>query len=379
MVKPSGKTIETWQVMSELLAMDSAIELMGSGKRRPVYYKQPSASQSRCDSVRLNLRVPAANIRVVNRPVNGVANIASALPEPRKPRKMKWAYVSILIFILVSLGMGFGYLYLENYVLTRNVEARYIEQSIISEYASTTEVTVHAAQALVIPTVVTVPSTVYDEILTEPEQIELLSDFSWINNEPIAPILLTPMPRLEFMELRRAFGNDDIVGHLRIEGTAIDYVVVQGADNDFYMRHNIWQNRSSAGWIFLDYAVDLRQQDQNMVIYGHNMRNGSMFHDIRRFRNYSFFRENRNITFSTIYAEYEWEIFAFYTAHVNFPYTVINFPNEATYAYMLEQFMSMSMHDSGITVTSSDRILTLSTCTNANANERFVLQARLVE
>ena len=381
MVKASARrNMESWQVMSELLAADSAIELLGNGKRgRSVYTKlsldnpHPRRLKS---SDRWLTPVPSGQ----GKSSNSKANAVFVLPEPIKPKKMKWAYTTILIFILVSLGVGFGYVFVEHNALIRHAEARDITiRSFVSEETLITLPPDGVAQAISVSYAIMATTSVLVEVSSKLEEREVLPDYTYACVEPIAPVLLSPMPRLEFLELRRAFGNEDIVGHLRIEGTAINYLVVQAADNDFYLRRDIWKNRSSAGWIFLDYAVDLRGRDQNIVIYGHNMGNGTMFHNIRRYANYSFFRNNSIIRFSTIYSDYVWEVFAFYSAHISFPYTMLNFPNEATHAHMLEQFMSRSIHSSGITVTPSDRILTLSTCTNVNKNDRLVLQARLLQ
>jgi sortase B len=130
---------------------------------------------------------------------------------------------------------------------------------------------------------------------------------------------------------------------------------------------------------FLDYEVDIRGSDHNMVIYGHNMAENIMFHSIRHFQNYDFLRAHPIINFRTLYADYQWEIFAFYVAHISFPYTLINYPNTATWAHWLDNFSYESIHDLGIAVTAYDRILTLSTCSGANDDERFVLQARLIQ
>ena len=186
-------------------------------------------------------------------------------------------------------------------------------------------------------------------------------------------------PNPHFIAQQAFFNNPDIIGHLYIAGTGINYYVVQGEDNEFYLYHDIWRNPSSAGWIFLDYEVDLHEENQNTVIYGHNMAQGIRFADIRHFQSYSFFREHPFITFNTLYGNYKWEIFSFYVAHISFPYTVINIPDTDTWAVMLELFKINSLYDTGVTVTPLDRILTLSTCTNANPDHRFVLHAKLTQ
>jgi len=200
-------------------------------------------------------------------------------------------------------------------------------------------------------------------------------------NEDYAAIE-APLIRLQnqgVLALRETFGNDDIIGRLWINGTNVDYVVVQGEDNQFYLSHDIWGNASSAGWIFLDYMNDIAGADQNIVLYGHNMAQDIMFHGLRHYADYEFFTANRFVNFSTLYADYTFEVFAFYTAHISFPYTHVNFESGEAWGHWLQQFAEKSIHESGVNITPYDRIITLSTCTNGNVDERFVLQARLVQ
>jgi len=183
-------------------------------------------------------------------------------------------------------------------------------------------------------------------------------------------------PRAHFLELRETFGNDDIVGQLLIEGTSIDYVVVQGEDNEFYLYHDLWGRQSSSGWVFVDYLADLRYGSQNWIIFGHNMAQDIMFHGLRNFRSREFFDRNSRIRFSTLYDDYEWEIFSFYQTNIDFPYLTVEFGDE--WEYWLGQFAERSMHEVDVDLAGVDRILTLSTCTGADPDERYVVHARLV-
>lgn len=183
-------------------------------------------------------------------------------------------------------------------------------------------------------------------------------------------------PREFFLELREIFGNDDIVGQLLIQGTSIDYVVVQAADNEFYLHHDIWQNPATAGWIFLDYMADLYGGSQNTVIFGHNMAQDIMFHSLRNYRDRTFFDQNSIIRFSTLYADYIWEIFSFYQTDIAFPYTNVDFGDD--WAYWLQRFADKSLHTVDVDLSQVDRILTLSTCTNSDPDGRYVIHARLV-
>ena len=187
----------------------------------------------------------------------------------------------------------------------------------------------------------------------------------------------SPASGPDFEALRAAFGNDDIVARLLIEGTTIDYLVLQGSDNEFYLYHDIWQNPTPSGWIFLDYEADIRGGSQNWVIYGHNMQRDHKFHSLRRYRDYAFLLDHPEITLTTPYGVYNWEIFSFYQTHIEFAYNQANFGGREEWADMLERFAQLSIHDTGVEVTADDRILTLSTCTNRHRDERYVLHARL--
>ena len=274
---------------------------------------------------------------------------AARLRRVRKPKKANKTYVVLAILCIASLSVVSFFLFDLVRVYNRSAEVRRQLDSVAAENTDS-----------------------IDEPLADLEIPENLEQNPQSPTEP--EVIISP----EILALREQFGNDDIVGRLSIIGTSIDYPVVQGVDNEFYLRHDIRGNPSSGGWIFLDYEVDIAGHDQNIVIYGHNMMIGTMFHSLRHYVDYDFLREHQIISFSTLYADYEWEIFAFFRTHIDFPYTHINFPNVATWGAMLEQFMQHSMHDTGIIVTPDDRILTLSTCTNQDPDERFVLQARLI-
>ena len=183
------------------------------------------------------------------------------------------------------------------------------------------------------------------------------------------------VPRQEFLDHRAHYNNDDIVGHLWIPNTTINYLVTQTTDNVFYLYHDIRGRRSLPGWIFLDYLADLRAQDQNLVIYGHNMRNDHKFHSVRRFLNEDFFRNNRYIYFSTIYADYIFEVFSVHIAHIDLPYIENNYYD---WDYWINLFASLSRFDAGIPVSAADRIITLSTCENAYRNHRIVVHGVLI-
>ena len=187
------------------------------------------------------------------------------------------------------------------------------------------------------------------------------------------PVLL---PRIAM--LREVYDNPDIVGFIEIPGTAIAYPVAQTGNNVFYLYHDLHWNPSNAGSIFLDYENNLYAlADDNTIIYGHNMRNGSMFHNVRFFHQEDFFRAHTYILLDTPYKETVWDIFAFFHTTIAFDYLTTNFHDREAYGAFLEELQRRSHFETDFVLTEDDRILILSTCGVTGGDNRYVLVARL--
>ena len=190
-----------------------------------------------------------------------------------------------------------------------------------------------------------------------------------------------PEPRpimSKVLALREEYGNDDIIGHLRIYGTNINYLVVQYYDNEFYLHHDVFGQPSLAGVLFLDYENDAANLSLSNIIYGHNMGDGSKFHNVRYYRDRDFFDNHRYIHFTTLHYETIWEAFAFYDTHISFNYIQVDFSAEGSFMALVEEMKYRSMHKTGIQVSEDDKILTLSTCTNTHMDWRYVINAKLI-
>ena len=172
--------------------------------------------------------------------------------------------------------------------------------------------------------------------------------------------------------------NSDLVGWVSVPDTVIDYPVVQAKDNNYYLRRDIHGNSARAGTIFMDYRSDARARGRHTILYGHHMRNGSMFKDLEKYKNEGFFQENGYIRFDTLFAEIEWEVFAVYITDTNFPYTQVTFASDEDYMDFLKRIKNKSMYQKDIELTEEDQILTLSTCTYEYDDARFVVHARRV-
>lgn len=171
--------------------------------------------------------------------------------------------------------------------------------------------------------------------------------------------------RIDWPKLREI--NADAIGWMRIEGTIIDYPVVQADDNEYYLRHSFRQAETSAGCLFADYSNSLGE-DKNIVIYGHNLGKTSktMFTSLLNYYDPSYFQAHRYILFDTIYGSAKWEIVSVYKFDVNnineYNYTQQEFASKTEYKQFLKKTKELSLYDTGVTVTYEDEILTLSTC-----------------
>jgi len=185
--------------------------------------------------------------------------------------------------------------------------------------------------------------------------------------------------RQEILDYRAYYGNDDIVGHLYIPGTTINYLIPQAADNAFYLVNDIWQRRNMAGWVWLCAYVNLYERDQNLVLFGHNMYHDHRFHSLYHFLQEDFFFSYRYIFFSTIYADYVFEVFSAYATHINFPFFFSNYDHlEGGWGFYINELARKSYFDAGIIVSENDRVITLITCENTRPNYRIVVHGRLV-
>ncbi|MGK9390140.1 class B sortase [Bacillus sp. RK1064] len=183
--------------------------------------------------------------------------------------------------------------------------------------------------------------------------------------------------RTSFDELRKV--NNDIVGWINMKDTMIQYPIVQSRDNAFYLTRNYLKNDTRAGSIFMDYRNDVLHESPNTVVYGHRMRDGSMFAGLTNYLKRDFFHEHRTFQYDTLYQSYEAEIFAVYETTVDFDYIQTDFQDLGEYAHYLQAVRKKSIYQTKTDVSTDDLILTLSTCDHVLApkNGRLVVQAKL--
>ena len=173
--------------------------------------------------------------------------------------------------------------------------------------------------------------------------------------------------------------NSDVVAWLKVNGTNIETTVVKTTDNDYYLTHNFNKEYNSAGWIFADYKNKVDGTDKNLVIYGHNMRDNSMFGSLKWVINEDWYNneDNKYITLITENETQVYEVFSVYQIEKEDYYIQTNFDTEKEFNTFAQTIKKRSKKDFNVDVNENDNILTLSTCANNN-KYRVVLHAKKI-
>lgn len=180
---------------------------------------------------------------------------------------------------------------------------------------------------------------------------------------------------IDFNKLKEQ--NNETVAWIKVNNTNIEYPVVKGNDNIFYLNHSFDKSKNSAGWIFADYRNKFDNTDKNTVIYGHNMRDGSMFGSMKNILNSDWYEneENTNITLYTENEKRSYKVFSIYKIESEDYYIKTEFINDKEFEQFVNTIKNRSIKKFDIDVSSSDSILTLSTCAKNN-KYRVVLHAK---
>lgn len=181
--------------------------------------------------------------------------------------------------------------------------------------------------------------------------------------------------KIDFNALKQV--NSDTVAFLKINGTEIEYPIVKTRNNEFYLKHSFDKTYNSAGWIFADYRNKLDGTDKNIVIYGHNRKNGTMFSSLRNILKKEWYNNPENLKIQLITEDEEvfYEVFSIYQIEKETYYLQTEFNNDNQYLSFVETLKNRSIKNFGVELTTANQILTLSTCDNDN-NYRVVLHAK---
>lgn len=182
---------------------------------------------------------------------------------------------------------------------------------------------------------------------------------------------------IDFEALKKQ--NSETVAWLKVNNTKIEYPVVKNKNNDYYLTHSFDKSENSAGWIFADYKNKFDGKDKNIVVYGHNRRDGSMFGSLKNILSSKWYNneENQNVIFNINGQNYTYRVFSVYQIEKEDYYIKTNFSSNNEYEKFLNTIKKRSVNDFKEDVSKDDTILTLSTCANNNMY-RVVLHAKRI-
>lgn len=187
--------------------------------------------------------------------------------------------------------------------------------------------------------------------------------------------------QIKVSELKQQYPN--LVGWIRIEGTNIDYPVMQWTDNEHYLTYSYDGKKSRLGSIYLHKDADVNKPSSNFIIYGHNITTGVMFNELLNYKKESFYNDHKIIKFVTENKDAEYEIISVFVSKVYNQnekvfkyYSFIDALNETEYKNYISNVKRLSLYNTGVDAKYGDQLITLTTCEYSQKNGRIVIVAR---
>lgn len=209
----------------------------------------------------------------------------------------------------------------------------------------------------------------YTEAVTEYEQIKQQAFAARPSSLPAASGQEAAEEALVFDLATVQAMNPDCVGWIEIPGTSLSYPLVRAGDNDKYLNHTFLGSQNSAGTIFMDYRNPTNLQGQHLVLYGHNMKNGSMFGLLPKYLDNGYLQSNATLLLMDGGQVYTYRIFSARTTDAYDPAYQIDFASAEAFSAFAEAYGAPA---------GTTQMLTMSTCTNVNDDERILVHAYLV-
>ena len=189
----------------------------------------------------------------------------------------------------------------------------------------------------------------------------------------------------KLIEMQKNYKN--IKAWIKIDDTKINYPVVQGEDNEYYLNHNYKNEKNKCGSIFLKNKSIIDNSNSNLIIYGHYMKNGEMFGGLKNYAKKDYYEKHKTITFVTDKEVREYEIFAAFKSRVFYKkeknvfrfYDGINFENENEYNSYVENVKKIQLYDTGISAEYGEQLLTMITCEYSQDYGRMVVVAKRIK
>lgn len=180
--------------------------------------------------------------------------------------------------------------------------------------------------------------------------------------------------------------NADVKGWIRIEDTKINYPILQASNNDYYLTHNYKKEYSSYGSIFLNTKSNIKDNNSNAIIYGHQMKDGQMFKDLLKYQDKNFYDQHSVIKIATEEGENEYEIISVFKSRIFYQdeknvfrfYQYYNFEDENKYNEYISNCKKIQLYDTEKTANYGEQLITLITCEYSQENGRLVVVAKKI-
>jgi sortase B len=225
-----------------------------------------------------------------------------------------------------------------------------------------------------------------DSLQDKREQQELISKKESVTDTDSSVSLEPEDPQIlvQYQSLHQE--NSDMIGWVKIEGTSLDYPVMQNReDGEYYLHRNFQKEYEYSGLPFLDKKCNISNSDTNRIIYGHNMKNDSMFSCLLKYRDQEYFTKHPMIEFDTIYEQGRYQIIAVILSKVykktddTFKfYQFVRADTEKEFDEYIRNMKELSLYDTGISAIYGDELLTLVTCAYHTENGRLAVLAKKV-
>ena len=267
------------------------------------------------------------------------------LKEPKKLFRslQNNAMASLTLIILFSLGLFYNI-----YIYTTDADTVYVSEPVEVEERTVQE------------------KVVEEKKEAEKESLNLFRQYSSKNIYDV-----------DLNELRNI--NPDTVSWITVDSSNINYPVVKGADNDFYLNHDYNKMSTINGWIFMDFRNNPDLGDKNTIFYRHNLLNKTSFGSVSNlFTDKWFNNSNHKIKIKNNMQIYTYEVFSVYYIDPEIYYLQTSFYDDNSYMIFLNTLKNRSLKNFNVQLTSNDRIITLSTCTDDNKGRR-VVHAKLMQ
>lgn len=186
--------------------------------------------------------------------------------------------------------------------------------------------------------------------------VEVIREEEPVSAASFEEVLFQKNPAEEYYQL-----NPDYVGWLTINDTAIDYPIVRGIDNTFYLNHNFYKEEDLLGAIFMDSRNAGMGLDKHTIIYGHYSKHGQMFKDLDRYLSEDFLTEHSEFVFSDAFSNRRYKIFSVHYSYAD-PYLIDVVFESDEFEEFIGALEGKSLFETDTTVSTNDKILTLLTC-----------------